>query len=106
MVVDPLPRQRHRSQLLPTTERLMTTLHNSISIAAPPEKVWRTLADLEALEQYDPGVARSRLTSSVATGLGASRRCELEPTGWFEERITEWQPVEALTFELSACNLP
>jgi ligand-binding SRPBCC domain-containing protein len=84
----------------------MSTLHNSISIDAPPEMVWQTLANLEALEEYDPGVVRSRLTSSAGTGLGAARRCELEPKGWFEERVTEWQPGEALTFELSACNLP
>jgi ligand-binding SRPBCC domain-containing protein len=84
----------------------MSTLHNSISIDAPPDSVWHTLGNLEALEQYDPGVVRSRLTSSARTGLGAARWCELEPKGWFEERVTEWQPVQALAFELSACNLP
>jgi ligand-binding SRPBCC domain-containing protein len=84
----------------------MTRLDNAIHIDARPEDVWRVLGDLEALDAYDPGVARSRRTSPQRDGLGAARRCELEPTGWFEERITEWRPTEALAFELSACNLP
>lgn len=84
----------------------MTRLDNSIHIEARPEDVWRVLAELEALEAYDPGVARSRRTSPQRDGVGAARRCELTPRGWFEERVTEWRPGEALAFELSACNLP
>jgi ligand-binding SRPBCC domain-containing protein len=84
----------------------MTVLENSIRIDAAPEKVWSALASLEALDRYDPGVAKVRLVSDVKEGPGAARRCDLEPGGWFKEKVSEWRPYEALAFELYECTLP
>jgi hypothetical protein len=40
----------------------MTTLHNEITIGAPIEKIWASLANIEELEKYDPTVkSRMRL---------------------------------------------
>ena len=84
----------------------MTVLENQIRIAAPPEKVWTVLASLEALAAYDPGVSRSEIVSEARQGLGAARKCELAPGGWFKERVAAWRPNEALSFELYECTLP
>ncbi len=84
----------------------MTVLENSIHIHAPREKVWSVLAALDALDQYDPGVQKSTVISAQRDGLGAERRCDLTPGGWFKERVAEWRPPEALAFELVECTLP
>jgi ligand-binding SRPBCC domain-containing protein len=84
----------------------MTVLENSIRIDATPEKVWSVLATLDALAKYDPGVSKSEIVSSAQEGPGAERRCDLAPGGWFKERVSEWRPNEALSFELYECTLP
>lgn len=84
----------------------MTVLVHSISIAASPERVWSVLGSLSALDRYDPGVARSSLLPGATEGIGAARRCELRPRGWFAERVTRWEPGQTLAFELYDCSLP
>ena len=84
----------------------MTVLSNSIRIDAPPEKVWQTLASLDTQHYYDPGTTKTVIVSSSKEGVGAARQCDLTPGGWFKEKITEWKPCEALTFELFECTLP
>jgi len=83
----------------------MATIHNKISINATPEEVWSVLADPSRLDQYDPVTKKSELISKIATGLGAERKCETA-TGWFKDKITEWQPYEKLTFTLTGCSQP
>jgi hypothetical protein len=87
-------------------EGTMTLLENSIHIDASPEAVWRVLATLDILQQYDPGVTKSALLPGPREGIGAARRCDLAPGGWFEERVTAWTPHAAIGFELFACTLP
>lgn len=84
----------------------MAVLESSIEIAASRSRVWELLATLDALERYDPGVARSKITSAERTGVGATRQCDLKPGGWFRERVTAWEPERALGFVLFECTLP
>ena len=84
----------------------MTVLENSIQIQAEPEAVWSVLGTLDALHRYDPGVKKSELLAGPKDGVGASRRCDLAPGGWFRERVTEWQPHDSMAFELFECTLP
>src|SRR5712692_4607221 len=84
----------------------MAILENMIEIDAPPDRVWAALAALEALDRYDPGVKKSSVLEGPREGVGATRHCDLQPKGWFRERVTEWVPGQALAFELFACNLP
>ena len=84
----------------------MTRLNNEVLIEATPEKVWQVLTDLESLEQYDPVVNKSVTISALRTGLGAERQCDVNPKGWFKERVTQWEPHRALAFELFECTLP
>ncbi len=84
----------------------MTTLHNEIVVDAPPDAVWKVLSTLDVLHEYDLGVRKASVVGEVREGLGAARRCELAPGGWFEERVVTWEPGERLAFELFACTLP
>jgi ligand-binding SRPBCC domain-containing protein len=84
----------------------MTVLENSIRIDAPPDKVWSVLATLDALDRYDPGVIKSEIITPTRVGPGAARQCDLEPGGWFKEKVAEWTPNESLSFELFECTLP
>ncbi len=85
----------------------MSTLKNSIKINATPDKVWKALASMDVLHQYDPGVAKATLLSKdLPSGLGSIRQCDLKPKGWFRERVTEFVPEKSLTFELYECTLP
>jgi ligand-binding SRPBCC domain-containing protein len=84
----------------------MTVLENAIRIDTTPEKVWSVLTSLDALAKYDPGVSKVEIVSEAKVGPGAARRCDLAPGGWFKERVTDWRPSEALSFELCECSLP
>ena len=84
----------------------MTQLHHDIHIAAPLEKVWAVLADLEAVQHYNSGVKYTRYISAVREGIGASRRCDLKPKGWVKERVIAWEPQNALTMELYESQWP
>jgi uncharacterized protein YndB with AHSA1/START domain len=84
----------------------VTVLESSIEIAVPPARVWELLGTLDALERCDPGVTRSRITSTARSGVGATRQCDLKPGGWFRERVTAWEPERSLGFELFECTLP
>jgi len=84
----------------------MTILKNTIHIEAQPERVWQALAKLDALHEYDPGIARSAMRSDNRTGVGADRQCDIEAGGWFRERVTVWEPAKALEFTLYDCTLP
>ena len=84
----------------------MTVLENAIRIDTTPEKVWSVLTSLDALAKYDPGVSKVEIVSEAKVGPGAARRCDLAPGGWFKERVTDWRPSEALSFELFECSLP
>jgi ligand-binding SRPBCC domain-containing protein len=84
----------------------MTVLENSIRIDASPREVWAVLASLDALDRFDPGVAKSEIVTSTREGPGSARRCDLTPGGWFKERVLDWKPDESLSFELFECTLP
>lgn len=84
----------------------MTVLTNTIHIDATPAQVWEALSTLDALHEYDPGIAKSSLCGAKRCGLGADRHCDIEAGGWFRERVTVWEPARALEFTLYDCTLP
>ena len=85
----------------------MTKLHNEIIINAPVEKIWKILANVGELQNYDPTVSKSTATSANAGGVGASRKVDMKDgKHWFKEKMTVCKPNEALTYELTECNFP
>ena len=78
----------------------MSELQHTITINAPPDRVWKVLADLEAVQHYNPTVSRAQYISSNRQGVGASRQCELKPKGVVKERVIAWEPNQAIALEL------
>lgn len=85
----------------------MTTLENQIRINAPISQIWEALANIENLEKYDPTVEGSKALTESISGIQAKRKVNMKDgKNWFEEKITEFEPNKALTFELTACSFP
>lgn len=85
----------------------MTTLHNEIIINAPIEKIWEALSSIEKLDKFDPTVKKSVALSPAKSGIGAKRKVDMKDgKNWFEEKVTEFKPNEALTYQLTDCSFP
>ncbi len=85
----------------------MGKINNEITINAGVEKIWDILTQPAMLDKYDPTVKKSTLVSIEKTGLGAKRKVDmLDGKNWFEEKITEFEPNTALTYQLTDCSFP
>jgi ligand-binding SRPBCC domain-containing protein len=84
----------------------MTTLRHEVHANCGPERVWALLADLEAVERYNPGVRAARIEGSTRTGVGAKRVCDLHPNGRVVERVTVWEEQRALGLEVVESPFP
>ena len=62
-------------------------------MAAPQADVWAVLADFPNIADWNTGVKVSHSTSGDQTeGVGATRHCDLAPTGSLEETVQAWEP--------------
>jgi carbon monoxide dehydrogenase subunit G len=84
----------------------MTTIQHEVHAACSPERLWALLADLEAVERYNPGVRSAAIEGSRRTGVGARRSCELLPKGRVVERVTHWEEGRALGLEVAESDWP
>jgi Polyketide cyclase / dehydrase and lipid transport len=84
----------------------MTTIRHEIDAPCPPERVWALLADLEAVQTYNPGVRLATIRGVQRTGVGATRVCELKPSGRVVERVTHWEEGRALGLEVAESDWP
>jgi len=84
----------------------MTTLQHEVRIDAPVEAVWKAVSDLLAVQHYNPMVVSVRYVSDQREGLGATRRCDLRPRGWVEERVWDWAPARVIGLEVVASEWP
>jgi uncharacterized membrane protein len=74
----------------------MTAIHHEITIDTPVDGVWAVLADLPKVVDYNDTVKSANWKSSIHTGLGAARVCQLRPKGEVTEEVTLWEPNTAL----------
>jgi hypothetical protein len=84
----------------------MTVIRHEIDAPCAPDRIWALLADLEAVERYNPGVREARVRGAQRTGVGASRVCELHPKGRVVERVTHWEEGRALGLEVAESDWP
>ena len=84
----------------------MTTIHHQIEAACPPERVWAVLADLEAVQHYNPTVRTAAVRGTRRTGVGAERVCDLHPGGRVVERVTHWEDGRAVGLEVAESGWP
>jgi hypothetical protein len=84
----------------------MTIIRHDLEANCPPGRIWALLADLEAVERYNPGVRAATIVGDQRTGVGAMRTCELRPKGRVVERVTHWQDGRALGLEVAESDWP
>jgi hypothetical protein len=84
----------------------MTTIRHEVHAACPPAQIWALLADLEAVERYNPGVRRAAIQGTQRSGVGARRSCELAPHGRVVERVTHWEEGRAVGLEVIESDWP
>ena len=85
----------------------MTTLNNEITVNAPIEKIWEALSVIDTLDKFDPTVKKSTALTSSKSGIGAKRKVDmLDGKNWFEEKVTQYKPMEELTYQLTDCTFP
>ena len=83
----------------------MTTFTETITIAAPATKVWAILADVGAIADWNPGLVGSKATND-ATGLGATRFCDIDGRQNLDEEVVHFAPERAITFRITRSTLP
>lgn len=69
-------------------------------IDAPKDIVWDVLDDYGNIANWSAGIEKSFTTGVSATGLGAERVCELGGKKKLQERITHYEPGEAMTINV------
>ncbi len=78
----------------------MPSVSRAVQIEASKDQVWLTLADLGAIQNYNPMVVKSYYTSDSRAGIGATRHCDFSPMGSVEERVVAWEEGEQYTIEV------
>jgi hypothetical protein len=77
-----------------------------IEINAPPAQVWPNVIGFRALPEptewlFKTGIAYPLRARIEGTGVGAVRHCEFT-TGAFVEPVTNWEPPNRLSFDVSS----
>ena len=84
----------------------MAEVTGEVRIDAPREKVWGIVADLGAVSDWNPMIAKSYHTSAAREGTGAGRHCDFPDGGYVKERAVEWKPGEAFTMHIYEGTVP
>jgi hypothetical protein len=84
----------------------MTTIRHELRANCPPENVWALLADLEAVQRYNPTVRAAAVEGAQRTGVGARRACDLLPKGRVVEKVTHWEDGRAVGLEVAESDWP
>ncbi len=84
----------------------MTVIRHAVRAECVPERVWALLADLEAVERYNPTVRRATIVGPRRSGVGAERACELRPSGRVRERVTQWEEGRSIGLEIAESEWP
>lgn len=84
----------------------MAQATGEVRIDAPREKVWETVADLGAVSDWNPVIAKSYCTSAAREGADADRHCDFPDGGYVKERVAEWRPGEALKMHVYEGTVP
>ncbi|QDT69859.1 Polyketide cyclase / dehydrase and lipid transport [Planctomycetes bacterium MalM25] len=80
----------------------MTEVTRERLFDAPPEEVWRLLADYGNVHQYTSVVKHSKHTEGPACGVGAVRQCDVMMGMKLREEIVDWQEGRSLTVKIDS----
>ncbi len=84
----------------------MSTITKSVTINAPTSRIWDAIKDVGYVHNWHPVVEASPVLSDNASGLGASRRCEMYDGSSVVETVTELTEGRRVVLELSDFSLP
>ena len=84
----------------------MSEFEEQVTVSAPAEKVWDSLADIGNIYVWNPGVVHSEQTTPGEVGLGACRRCHLGGKNFLKEEVVEFERPYKLTMRITDTNLP
>jgi hypothetical protein len=101
---------------LRTAAAEVRTVHTSIEINASPAVVWREIRSVPTITEAEHSFSFSHLLGFPrpvealleGTGIGAVRYARFEGNVLFIERITEWDELRRLSFDIQAdtANIP
>ncbi|WP_109355497.1 SRPBCC family protein [Sphingorhabdus sp. EL138] len=77
----------------------MITLINTACIVAPAEEVWIVLSDLEGVSSWVEAIEVAHCVGGQASGVGASRVCELNNGLSIKEKWVEWEVGRSFKYE-------
>lgn len=83
-----------------------SSLSHKIQVDSIPANVWDVLADLEAVQHYNPKVKSAKYISDDRIGVGAARECDLGKDGIIKERIIGWNQNQYIAMELYESSWP
>ena len=75
------------------------SLQRAATIGAPPEVVWATLADFDAISAWAGNVDHSSATTETTEGVGAARRVQAGRVVLIET-VTVWEAPTTLAYTL------
>jgi carbon monoxide dehydrogenase subunit G len=76
----------------------MLQINATIEINAPADLVWKRLAKLDDVQHFVESVQKSYYSSEQTEGIGAERTCEVKGFGTLQEKITQWDDGDSLTY--------
>ena len=54
----------------------MSSFSTNIRIEGSAEEVWKVLADIGNISEWNPGVVSSHVITEASTGIGSGRHCD------------------------------
>ena len=78
----------------------MTTVEREGVIRAPTDRVWRVLADYEAIASWAPNIDHSCLLTDRTEGVDAVRRIQ-SGRSTLRETIETWEPGATLSYRIA-----
>lgn len=78
----------------------MAEVVEGLTIRQPASVVWAVLADFDEISQWAPNVDHSCLTTSIASGVGATRRIQTGRNTVLET-VTDWEPDHRLAYSIT-----
>ena len=84
----------------------MTDVHTSLTIAAPPERVWAVLTDFAAYPRWTNIISRARAELREGATIRFRIKIEAAPELGFAARIVRCQPGRELTWRGGAPSSP
>lgn len=84
----------------------MAQLAISRTVPHSIDAVWRAWADFGGIERFHPAVEKSRIIGGPSEGTGAIRRCDFYDGSMIEEKLTVFQPMTRIGWEIVSAPGP